>query len=38
VNPAAARRQHADAPVAELVAHALDDDGRGVGNGPRRGI
>ena len=28
VDASAARRQHADAPVAELVAHALDDDGR----------
>ena len=28
VDPSAARRQHADAPVAELVAHALDDDRR----------
>ena len=32
---AAARRQDADAPVAELVAHALDDDRRGVGDGAR---
>ena len=32
-----ARRQDADAPVAELVAHALDDDRRGIGNGPSDG-
>ena len=37
VDAAAARRQHADAPVAELVAHAFDEDGRRVGHGTRRG-
>ncbi len=33
MDAAAARRQHADAPVAELVAHPLDDDRPGVGYG-----
>ena len=37
VDTAAPRRQHADAPVAELVADALDDDRRGVGHGAGRG-
>ena len=36
VNPPAARRQDAHAPVAELVAHAFDDHRRRVGKGPRR--
>ena len=37
VDPPAARREHADAPIAEIVADALDEDGRRVGNGARRG-
>ena len=33
VDAAAPRREDADAPVAQLVAHAFDDDGGGVGDG-----
>jgi len=33
VDAPAARRQHADAPVAELVADALDHDRDGIGKG-----
>ena len=36
VNPAAARREDAHPPVAQLVAHALDDDGGRVGDGACR--
>ena len=38
VDAAAARREHADAPVAELVAHAFDHDGVRVRHRARRGL
>ncbi|HEY6149070.1 MAG TPA: hypothetical protein VIW19_01005, partial [Gaiellaceae bacterium] len=36
MDAAAERRQHAEAPVADLVAEALDDDGSVRRNGARR--